>query len=943
MNADLVPQGKLDLCPPVPVSGKLETEIKTFLSEFDVQDVVINRDLHHAIVTLANPEDTEKVVSMMGNARLLYVPVTLSVFVTNKLLCIAHLPLDITEWKFREIVSQHGNVEKCFLMRSEETGESKGYGFVEYDTIERCNQNRTMFDHMDISGYKVHCDIIPDSLMNYSKLHSRCLLIDNLPREFKETQDLREIFSKEFSPLYCQIVTKEGVSLGFGIVEYATAEEAEQAQQKMNKHKIGGTEVRLTYCIPSKSAVAISNRIMTKYGDTVPSNKPSLLPDPVYPNPALTKHRLVKTLSSKNSQILPNFKEALTLLQQGYVCQLENKVNSKPGLLGPAPKIPMSPLMDMSVQMGLLCLVILHMTEANELDKAELPNPLNTLSLAEGQKAVAAGTKPSLLGDPVSAQASIALQHLLSQMDTIETDTSSESTQQQQPSAMEMLNKRIKSVNILLLSNLGQIVANVHEVSQDKGLLGSIPSLEQATRGLFQDPFKKQKEERSGLLGPAPKFLGSAPNFMNTVKTLALQKLTEDYGNQPQFMNVLFGAESENDSRDSDGQNYGNRSGNSLLGQPPSMPGGGNRVGSSLLPKPDSMGLLGQGGQGMLRSSYDTGGYNRDWYDESGYQPSSDDYSGYSHEGYRDDSYSDQYYDSNYNYYGENDRDPYSQDYQSQVGYGGSYGDTMAQADRYRQGAPPDVPLGPGMNMGVSALGTRNPGDNRPPPPPMGGSTSYNMANYDSGYYSGSSNDPYNATAPPLPPPLPATPEVSSRRPITESPIKGANSAEYQDVAEQAAAYAARARAGTGYNEYNNTPAYGNNTYGSYGNNYGNNNYGNSNYGNYGSDNYGGSGYGSGSYGNNTYGGNAYSNYMRDYNSGYNNPPNSSMPPPPPIGTANTPSGQKRSYSQLLPPPEPSPEGDYVGQHSQGIGGHYADSITAKRQRLDSVSKLNLS
>lgn len=47
-----------------------------------------------------------------------------------------------------------------------------------------------------------------------------------------------------------------------------------------------------------------------------------------------------------------------------------------------------------------------------------------------------------------------------------------------------------------------------------------------------------------------------------------------------------------------------------------------------------------------------------------------------------------------------------------------------------------------------------------------------------------------------------------------------------------------------------------------------------------------------------------------------------------------SPVGQKRSYSHLLPPPEASPEGAYVGQHSQGIGGHYADSY-GKRKRYD--------
>ena len=47
----------------------------------------------------------------------------------------------------------------------------------------------------------------------------------------------------------------------------------------------------------------------------------------------------------------------------------------------------------------------------------------------------------------------------------------------------------------------------------------------------------------------------------------------------------------------------------------------------------------------------------------------------------------------------------------------------------------------------------------------------------------------------------------------------------------------------------------------------------------------------------------------------------------------NTPQGQKRNSMHILPSPEPSPEGDYIGQHSQGIGGHYADSYV-KRQKL---------
>lgn len=42
-----------------------------------------------------------------------------------------------------------------------------------------------------------------------------------------------------------------------------------------------------------------------------------------------------------------------------------------------------------------------------------------------------------------------------------------------------------------------------------------------------------------------------------------------------------------------------------------------------------------------------------------------------------------------------------------------------------------------------------------------------------------------------------------------------------------------------------------------------------------------------------------------------------------------TPVSQKR---RLPPSPEFSPKGDYIGQHSQGLGGHYADSYFKRKK-----------
>lgn len=65
--------------------------------------------------------------------------------------------------------------------------------------------------------------------------------------------------------LLIQVVLKDGEPLGFGIIEYAYAKEAESSLKLLNGHKLQETSLRVTYCIPGKSAVEICTRLLTKF------------------------------------------------------------------------------------------------------------------------------------------------------------------------------------------------------------------------------------------------------------------------------------------------------------------------------------------------------------------------------------------------------------------------------------------------------------------------------------------------------------------------------------------------------------------------------------------------------------------------------------------------------------------------------------------------------
>lgn len=71
-----------------------------------------------AVVTLLHGEEAEEIVTERNNTKLLDTDVEVEIHPTENLLCIAHLPFDMGDKKFIELVAQYGSIERAFLMRS---------------------------------------------------------------------------------------------------------------------------------------------------------------------------------------------------------------------------------------------------------------------------------------------------------------------------------------------------------------------------------------------------------------------------------------------------------------------------------------------------------------------------------------------------------------------------------------------------------------------------------------------------------------------------------------------------------------------------------------------------------------------------------------------------------------------------------------------------------
>lgn len=184
-------------------------EIRKLLIEFPVESIHISTTSGSSMarVTLEDPElrmeewDFNKQFVLRGQR----IPV--SPTPTEMLLCVARLPYNYTEDQFTRLVQMYGEVRKTFLIISEKTGESKGYGFVEYLNKECAITAKCGLDGKGIDESTLVCDWLDGSHITYDSLHSKCLYVDNLPKSFRDMSEFRKVFAKVVNPPYCQVST----------------------------------------------------------------------------------------------------------------------------------------------------------------------------------------------------------------------------------------------------------------------------------------------------------------------------------------------------------------------------------------------------------------------------------------------------------------------------------------------------------------------------------------------------------------------------------------------------------------------------------------------------------------------------------------------------------------------------------------------------------------
>ncbi|XP_076026265.1 ribonucleoprotein PTB-binding 2 [Genypterus blacodes] len=256
-------------------------EVHEILKEYELKYCFVDRNKGTAFVTLLNGDQAQDAIRSLHHSTVRGRLINVTLQPTDSLLCLTNLAHTFTAQQFEELVRAYGNIERSFLVYSELTGQSKGYGFVEYMKKDSASRARSELLGRPLADRSVMVQWMDvNQLTQEENLHSKCLCVDRLPLDFCDSEELTQLFSETYKPVFCQLAQDEGSAVrGFGVVEYESSEQAEAVLIEMDRTPVGGQEIRLSLCTPGTSGRSTLAALIAAQG-MIMSNRKGLLPEP---------------------------------------------------------------------------------------------------------------------------------------------------------------------------------------------------------------------------------------------------------------------------------------------------------------------------------------------------------------------------------------------------------------------------------------------------------------------------------------------------------------------------------------------------------------------------------------------------------------------------------------------------------------------------------------
>ena len=123
----------------------------------------------------------------------------------DSLLFVGNLPLTYTRRDLSNLFAPYGELLRCLVVYSPETGRNKGYGFVEYSQKEEAVLAKQQTATKVVGLRSLRVDFADNGMQHVEDLHSETLFVDRLPKGFHDEEILREKFANYGTVDFCQV------------------------------------------------------------------------------------------------------------------------------------------------------------------------------------------------------------------------------------------------------------------------------------------------------------------------------------------------------------------------------------------------------------------------------------------------------------------------------------------------------------------------------------------------------------------------------------------------------------------------------------------------------------------------------------------------------------------------------------------------------------------
>ncbi|KAK2963174.1 putative Polyadenylate-binding protein [Blattamonas nauphoetae] len=164
-------------------------------------------------------------------------------------LIVNYLPSNLTQDHLQALFSQYGALVSCKLVTSRVTGESLGYGFVEYSAPEEAKLAIQTLNRATIENKTLKVSYARNPS---PELRDTNLFVSGLPDDLGQPQ-LEQLFSQYGSVIHCHLLTDPaGRSRCSGFVRMSLNQEAQAAIRALDQQQINGKQISVKVDNPAE-------------------------------------------------------------------------------------------------------------------------------------------------------------------------------------------------------------------------------------------------------------------------------------------------------------------------------------------------------------------------------------------------------------------------------------------------------------------------------------------------------------------------------------------------------------------------------------------------------------------------------------------------------------------------------------------------------------------